>query len=133
MEPVFTEDLDIIVLVDTDEEYLRVFRRVAQFAEGPKGMHYTLNGVPVQMFPATTKPRYRDTVQRARSARIDNLRVKVASPEHLILLYLEAFRDKDRLRISSLLRTADNDRLRELLARFDDEDGLLADRLQTLL
>ena len=26
MEPIFTEDIDVIVLVDSDEEYLRAFR-----------------------------------------------------------------------------------------------------------
>ena len=29
MEPIFTEDIDIIVLVDSDEEYLSTFRRIA--------------------------------------------------------------------------------------------------------
>ena len=56
MEPVSTEDLDIIVLVDTDEEYLEVFRRLGTFAEGHEGMHHILGGVPVQIFPTTIKP-----------------------------------------------------------------------------
>jgi len=132
MEPVFTEDLDIIVLVDTDEEYVRTFRRVAEFADGREGMHYVLGGVPVQMFPTTTKPLYLDTVKKARPARIGGLRVKVASPEHLILLYLEAFREKDHFRIRRLLLDADLDNLYALLGRFDDEEGRLTRRLQTL-
>lgn len=132
MEPIFTEDLDIIVLVETDEEYMQVFRRVAEFADGSEGMHYILNDVPVQIFPSTTTPLYRDTLEQARPARVGNLRVKVASPEHLVLLSLEAFRDKDRFRILRLLPVADKDRLHTLLARFDDEKTL-AHRLQSLL
>ncbi|MBI4282019.1 MAG: hypothetical protein HY672_00830 [Chloroflexi bacterium] len=132
MEPIFTEDMDIIVLVDTDEEYLRTFRRVAEFAEGQQGMHYTLGGVPVQMFPTTTKPLYRATLEGARPARIGGLRVKVASLEHLILLYLEAFRDKDHFRIRRLLPAADMGQLYALLGEFDDEEGTLARRLQAL-
>ena len=132
MEPMFTEDLDIIVLVDTDEEYLKTFRHVAELAEDHEGMHHVLGGVPVQMFPTTTKPLHLDTLEGARLARIGGLRTKVASPEHLILLYLEAFREKDHFRIQRLLVEADASRLRTLLARFDDEKSTLAQRLQTL-
>ncbi|MDP6548833.1 MAG: hypothetical protein QF659_02015 [Dehalococcoidia bacterium] len=132
MEPVFTEDLDVIVLVSTDDEYLRVFQRVADYADGVEGMHYILGGTPVQMFPTTVKPLFRDTLEQARRARVGNLRVKVATPEHLIALYLEAFRARDRLRIPHLMTAADKGRLEALLRRFD-ETGELTRRLQTLL
>ena len=132
MEPIFTEDLDIIVLADTDDEYLRTFRRVSEFAEGSEGMHYILGGLPVQMFPTATKPLYRDTLERARQARIGNLRVKIASPEHLILLYLESFRDRDKFRIQRLLSMVEESTLEEMLRRFDDERDTLTGRLKTL-
>jgi hypothetical protein len=132
MEPMFTADLDIIVLVDTDEEYVEVFRKVSAFAEGQEGMHHILGGVPVQIFPTTVKPLYREALNQARHARIGNLRVKIASPEYLILLYLEAFRDRDRERIRRLLPMVDVARLHGLLAGFDNEEGLLARRFQTL-
>ena len=133
MEPVFTEDLDVVVLVDTDDEYRQVFQRVAEHAEGREGMHYVFSGIPVQMFPSTTKPLYRETLEKAHPARVGGLRVKVASPEHLALLYLEAFRDKDRLRITRLLGVVDRGLLDTLLGGFDDERGTLARRLQALL
>lgn len=132
MEPIFTEDLDIIVLADTEKEYQRTFRRVAEIAEGSQGMHHVLGGVPVQIFPTSTKPLYRDTLEQARPARVENLRVKVASPEHLTLLYLEAFREKDKLRIQRLLGRVDKERLSTLLVRFDDEEATLTRKLQTL-
>lgn len=133
MEPMFTQDLDVIVLAESDDEYVEMFRRVAQFAEGQEGMHYTLGGVPVQIFPSTIKPLYLDTLKNARQARIGNIRVKVASPEHLILLSIEAFRAKDKLRIQQLLSAVDMGRLTTLLERFDDEESTLAQRLQSLL
>lgn len=132
MEPIFTEDLNIIILVDTDGEYLSTFRQVGEFSESMEGMHYILGGVPVQMFPSTTKPLFRDAVEKAKLARVGNRRVKVALPEHLILLYLEAFRDKDHFRIHRLLPLVSTKRLQELLGRFDDE-GRLTSRLQTIL
>ena len=132
MEPVFTEDIDVIVLVDTDEEYRGTFSAISRHAEAQDGMHQVLGGVPVQLFRSTTMPLYRDTLQGARQVRVDNLRVKFASAEHLILLYLLAFRDRDHLRIRSLLRNIDEDQLRYLLERFDDGEGTLAGRLQGL-
>jgi predicted nucleotidyltransferase len=132
MEPILTEDLDIIVLVDTDEEYIRTFRRVGESADAMEGMHFVLGGVPVQMFPSTTKPLYRDALENARDTRIGGLRVKLASPEHLLVLYLEAFREKDHHRIRTLLPQSRSDHIRRLLEKFDDGDGRLASRLQTL-
>jgi hypothetical protein len=144
MEPIFTEDIGVIILVNTEEEYLRTFRRVAELAEAQEGMHHVpglsvtfvpgcTGGVPVQMFPSTTNPLFGDTLNQARSVRIGRLRAKFASPEHLILLYLAPFRYKDRLRIVHLLPYSNINIVRTLLERFDDEKGTLASKLQTLL
>ena len=132
MEPVFTEDIDVIVLVDTDEEYRSTFGAISKVAEAQDGMHQVLGGVPVQLFPSTIMPLYRDTIEGARQVRAGNLRVKIASAEHLILLYLLAFRDRDHFRVRYLLRNIDEGRLQNLLERFDDGEGTLARRLQDL-
>ena len=135
LEPVLTQDLDIIVLVDTDEEFWETYRRVGEVSQGLDGMHHLLGGRPVQMFPSTLKPIYQDTMARARRTRIGNVRVKVASPEHLVLLALEAFRYKDRLRISELLQisSVDRDGIYKLLEEFDDDEKTLTRRYQALL
>lgn len=132
MEPVFTEDLDVIILVDTDAEYLDTFRKVAQLAQGQEGMHYLIGGVPVQLFPTTSQPLYRDTLETAQKTSIGDVRVKVPSRGHLILLYLQAFRAKDHFRILQLLEHADEGKLNALLERFDDQAKTLAARLQNL-
>ena len=132
MEPVFTEDIDIVVLVDTDEEYRSTFTAISQQAEAQDGMHQVLGGVPVQLFPSTIMPLYRDALEGARQVRLGNIRVKFASAEHLILLYLLAFRERDQLRIRYLLGIIDEGRLQHLLERFDDGERTLARRLQGL-
>ncbi len=129
MEPIFTEDLDIIVLADTDEEYVETFQGVSEAAEDHQGMHVVLGDVPVQMFPTATKPLYKDALDKAQKARVGNLRVKVASPEHLALLYLEAWRAKDRFRVQELMSSIDKRKLHSLLKKFD-EKGTLATRLK---
>lgn len=62
MEPITTEDMHIIALADDDEEYLWVFRRVSGLAERIEGMHIVLDDVPVQIFPTSLKPIYRDAL-----------------------------------------------------------------------
>ena len=95
-------------------------------------MRQVLGGVPVQLFPSTLIPLYRDTLENARQVRLGNLRVKFASAEHLILLYLLAFRERDHLRVCYLLNGIDEGQLQGLLERFDDEQRTLASRLQSL-
>ena len=132
MEPVFTEDIDVVILVDSDEEYLQAYSIIAGQAEDQEGMHQVLGGVPVQLFPSTVMPLYRDAVEQARKVRINNVRAKVATAEHLILLYLTANRQRDRLRVGYLIEDADESKLQSMLERFDDQQKTLADRLQSL-
>ena len=133
VEPVFTEDIDVVVLTDTDDEFWDAYRRVGEAAEGLDGMHHILGGRPVQMFPSTIKPIYQDTLAKARGTRIGNVRVKVASPEHLVALGLEAFRYKDKLRIAELLEspTIDREAIWKLIEEFDDKEETLAERFRS--
>ena len=66
VEPVLTEDIGVVVLVDTDDEFWEAYRRVGDTAEVLEGMHHVLGGRPVQMFPSTIKPIYRDALTRWR-------------------------------------------------------------------
>lgn len=132
MEPIATEDIDVVILVDSDDEYLQAYGRIAAQEEDQDGMHQILGGVPVQLFPSTVMPLYRDAVEQARKVRIDNIRGKVATAEHLILLYLTANRQRDRMRVSYLIEDADQSRLQSLLEEFDDQQRTLANRLQSL-
>ena len=133
MEPIFTEDIGVVILADSDEEYLQAHNVIAEQAENQEGMHQVLGGVPVQLFPSTVMPLYRDAVEQARKVRINNTRAKIATAEHLILLYLTANRQRDRLRVGYLIEDADEGRLKSLLERFDDQQNALADRLQSIL
>jgi hypothetical protein len=132
MEPVMTQDLDVVVLVDTDQEFWETYRRVGKHADGLDGMHHMLGARPVQLFPSTMKPIYADAIEKARRTRAGNLRVKLASPEHLVLLALDAFRLKDKIRIGEMLNngSVDRDAVRRLLEVFDDGEHTLARRFK---
>ena len=134
VEPVLTQDVDVVVLVGSDDEFWETYRRVGEAAEGIDGMHHILGGRPVRMFPSTIKPIYRDTLAAAKRTRIGDAMVKVASPEHLVALALEAFRYKDKLRIAELLELpgTDKETIWRLIGEFDDEDGSLAERFRSV-
>ncbi len=132
MEPVSTEDIDVVILVDTDEEYLQAYGIIAEQSERQEGMHQILGGVPIKLFPTTVMTLYRDTVEQANKVRIGNVRAKVATVEHLILLYLTANRQRDRLRVGYLLEDTDESKLQTLLDRFDDAEKTLTGRLQSI-
>ena len=133
IEPVLTQDVDVVVLVDSDDEFWETYRRVGGAAEGTDGMHHILGGRPVQMFPSTIKPIYQDTLAESRQTRIGDAMVKVASPEHLVALGLEAFRYKDKLRIAELLELPgiDTEAIWRLIGEFDDAEGSLAERFRS--
>ena len=89
-----TADIDVIVLADTDEEYLRIYGTIAEQSEGQEGMHQILGGIPVQVFSTAGMPLYQDALECGRTIRFGTMRTKVATPEHLILLGLLANRNK---------------------------------------
>ena len=132
MEPIFTEDLDVVILVDSDEEYLQAFGAISGESKTREEIQQVLGGVPVQMFPTTVMPLFRDAVEKARKVRIGNVRAKVATAEHLVVLYLVSNRQRDRLRISYLLDDIDEETLDGLLEEFDDQEKTLTLRLKGL-
>ena len=134
IEPVFTQDLDVVVLADSDADFWETYRRVGEIAERLDGMHHILSGRPVQMFPSTLNPLYRDALAKARQSRIGGTRTKIVSAEHLVVLGLEAFRLKDKLRIAELLAlpATDRDMIEKLIEEFDDVGQTLARRFESI-
>jgi hypothetical protein len=132
MEPTVTRDVDVLVLVDADEEFWSVYRRVRGIGEGVVQDAILLDGTPVQLFPTTLGSLHRDAVLQGKRVRIGPVRTKVVPVEHLVLLLLQAYRPKDRIRVVELLPVANEPVLQDLFQRFDDEQKTLAKRFQTL-
>ena len=132
IEPRQTHDLDVVILVDTDEEYRQTFQALADEAESVEGKRLVIDGVPVQVFPSTVMPLYRDAVENARKVRMGSSQARVAPAEHLVLLSLLANRDWDGVRVRQLMLCIDEARLNSLLRRFDDAEHTLAARLAEL-
>ena len=128
--PFYTKDVDIGVLVASDMEYIKIFRRLAEFGT-VEGNHVVVNGTSVDVFPTDVSPIINDAMNGARRKKVENVYAKVASPEHLVLEALRAVQREDRARVIMLEEAVDRYKLGDLFARLD-YDGELKARYQRL-
>ena len=128
--PFFTRDLDIGVAVESDEEFLDLFRRLAALGE-VSGHAVILHGTPVEIFPVNISPIIQDAMLHPVRKRVEDVVVNVASVEHLLLEALRVHRTADKARVLMLNEVVDKARLRKKLRRLD-RDGKLKRRYQAL-
>lgn len=128
--PFFTRDVDIGVVVSGDEEFLRIFNRLASFGR-IRGHSVVIQGTPVEVFPVDISPIIRDALDRPNRKRVEGVVVKVAPPEHLLLESLRVYRSQDKGRVFLLDDVVDRDKLRILFGRLD-HDGTLRQRYEAL-
>ena len=131
IEPIYTSDVDILILSDTDQEYIQIWRELSKHAEKVRGFGFLINGTEVQILPTSVHPLFRSALVHAKALKTGGITTRVVDIEHLILLSLEANRPKDRFRARILLELADSSYLSKLLKEFDT-DGILKERLGTL-
>lgn len=131
MEPIYTKDIDVLVLADTDEDYVRVWRELSKYAKKTKDFGFVIEQTEVQILPTSIHPMFKSALENAKSVRTGGITTKVVDREHLILMFLRANRQKDRFKASILLPQADLPYLEQLLRRFDT-DGTLRSRIKTL-
>jgi hypothetical protein len=136
-EPVATVDLDFIVLVDSDQEFIPgVFTAVGNESDGVSGAGFIFGDTPVEIFPSNIHSIYREAVDNAVEKVLtlqdgSKLAVRVVKPEHLILFALEAWRPKDKLRVLALRNIADEDEVKRLIQKHDSA-GKYARRYQSV-
>ena len=123
-----------MILAETDAEYLEAFRQIgAHGSYSLEGMHWMIESIPVQVFPTSIDPLYANALTNSITMELlspeGDIRFKVPTKEHLAVLFLKAFRIKDRQRIVALWEQGlDTERVLDLIARFDDGRGTLAER-----
>ena len=116
IEPFFTQDLDIFVLLkeEANEKGLIILTPIYEYLKSKgyvwKGQWIMIEGVPVDLFPAD--PLEKEAVEQAQEAEYEGVRTKVIIPEYLIALFLRTGRDKDLRKIEMLLEQCEIDRER---------------------
>jgi predicted nucleotidyltransferase len=131
MEPVYTEDIDVLVLASSDQEYITAWREISKYGERVKDFGFIIAQTEVQILPTSVHPLFEDSLRKARRIKVGGVNTKVVDREHLILMFLRANRIKDRFKASILLQDVNLTYLNELLERFDT-DGKLKERVKSL-
>lgn len=121
-EAIRTFDLDVAVSLPVPEEPILslapVYVHLRKKGFSPEGEHVRIHGVPVQ-FLSSTPALWCDAVTQARVFDYEGVEVRVAPPEHLVLMALDAPSLRRRERAALLVESGavDRETLRTLAAR----------------
>ena len=133
LEPSYTYDLDIIILLNNQEEFHKLYQHFREQGNRIEKVYIYIDEMPVQFFPGYGGDLYENTVKFAHKITVKGVPSKVASIEYLVALLLKSYRPKDKIRIVELLPKADAEILNEILVRFDTENDNLQIRYQKSL
>ena len=133
LEPAYTYDLDILVLLGSDEDYHSLYEYFRGQGNKVEGIYIHIDDMPVQFFPSFIGKLFDSAIRDARRIKVKGINTKVVTVEYLIALLLKAFRPKDKVRIVELLNKADKSLLNDVLVGCDDEKGLLQTRFKKIL
>ncbi len=122
----FTQDLDVFVILGKESVNEKILINLSPVYEYLKGKGYVweghwliIEGIPVDIFPADELER--EAVENAQEVDYEGVKAKIISPEYLIVLFLRAGREKDKIKIQMLLEQAEIDlkKLNDILNRYD--------------
>lgn len=133
LEPSYTYDLDILVLLKSDADYYILYKYFKDKGNKIENVYIIIEDMPVQFLPSYLSPLFEDAIRKAKRITVKGVPSKVVRAEHLIALLLVSFRPKDRVHIGELLKLADKGLLDDILARFADEKTPFRQRLRRIL
>ncbi len=133
LEPSYTYDLDLLVLLGSDADYHVLYEHLREAGNKIENIYITIGDLPVQSLPSFISPLFDEAIRKARRITVGGVPSKVIRVEYLIALLLISFRTKDKIRILSLLELTDRKVLDEILRRFEDEKTPLRQRLGRVL
>jgi len=97
--------LDIFAILRSDDDYRAIYQHFREKGNKIEEVFIYIEDIPVQILP-NISPLYNEAVEQAHQIEIDGIPSKIARVEHLIVIALEAFRLKDKIRIAQLLEKA---------------------------
>jgi DNA-binding Lrp family transcriptional regulator len=133
LEPVKTLDLDIFILIESEQDFYDLHSYLKKSGFKLKGAHVVIDNTPVHLLPGSMHPLINKAVRKAKRIRVKGIPTKVVSVEYLIALSLFSFRLKDKMVIPDLLGLADEEELEAIIDRYSDEEAPLDKRLQKIL
>jgi hypothetical protein len=133
IEPTFTVDIDVLVLVDSDAEYNKIFAYFTQLGYKMVNLYVVIDNTQVQFFPSTISPLYESAVINARTVEFKDTTTRIVTAEDLVALLLVSYRPKDKIRIMELLKVVNEDSVWGIVRRYDSEQNPIFQRLKEIL
>lgn len=125
IEPFFTRDLDVFIVLSQqqEEERLVILTPIYEYLKTKgydkwTGQWLIIDEVPVEFIPAEGLAA--EALDNAYATEFEGVKTRVMTPEYLIALFLKASRAKDKLKIQMLLDQAavNMEKLREILNKY---------------
>jgi hypothetical protein len=122
MQPFETEDLDVLCILPTEQlrslaPLSKLYQTLREMGYVESGPFVMIEGIPVQFLPAYSSL-VSEAVEVAGWKDYLDTRVRILSAEHLLAIMVATGRDKDRMRLRSMLRETaiDSEGLMAILA-----------------
>jgi len=127
VDPITTYDLDIMIILEDDSKKLislsPLYERLLKRGYKPEKEHIIIEGIPIQFIPA-----YNNLVIEAVNFSVvkkyENTSTFVINPEYQIAIMLDTNRDKDRERISRIIKETEVNliNLEKILSKYNLTD-----------
>jgi esterase/lipase superfamily enzyme len=133
LEPVKTLDLDIFILIESDQDFYDFRNYIRRSGFKMSGTHVVIHNTPVHFLPGSMDPFINEAIRKAKKIRVGGIPTKVLTVEYLIISLLISFRLKDKMVIPDLLELANKEKLTTIIKRYSNEETPLDKRLQRIL
>ena len=133
LEPTVTYDLDVMVILSSDNDTLMPLKEIYEWARKngfpEKEEHIFIDSIPVQFLPVYNDL-VREAVENSRRVTFYNTETFIISPEYLIAIMLQTGRGKDKGRALQFYEEVQIDKnlLNEILEKYS-----LKSKLELLL
>jgi hypothetical protein len=131
--PFYTDDIDALVVLRSEDDFHALYEHYRRSGNEIENVFIHIKGMSVQFWPSYTSPLFKRAIEEANKVEIDGTPSKIVKVEHLIVLLLDAYRLKDKIRVKELIKGTNRKLLDEILTEFDDEQGKLHKRLKQVL
>lgn len=134
--PYPTYDLDVFVLLGSDEEIHNLYDYFEKQGNKKEGGYIYISHLAVQFFPFSqvdVGQLYHNAIKEAKAISVNGVAGRVVNVEYLIVLMLVVYREKDKIRVGELIRIADIQILNDIVRRFNNEQNQLSRRLKEVL
>lgn len=131
--PTTTYDLDVLVALPTENDYHRLYEHFRTKGAKIENVYIFIEGMPVQFLPNYISPLFNSAIEKANIVDFQGVSSKFVTVEYLIVLFLTAFREKDIIRVKSLLNKANKNLLLDIIRGFDNEQYTLYERYKKVL